>query len=304
MVDITPTSDTGYALDINDAGQVTGYKTALGGYHAYRWQAGVFVDLGVLPGFAHSFGQAINASGQVAGNSSSASGDSERLFRSTDGGLQNLGGEGQHNSGLGINASGQVVGTRGNFQRALLFTDAGGLQDLNTLIDPSLGWVLMSATDINDAGQIVGHAFNNFTGTTHAVRLQPTTLPRPECTFNCLRSTSVVLQSVTGPKGVTTVTGRVTVKDENGAPKPLALVVGTWTLPDGSHADMNAWTNSNGVALFTTPGVTGLYTLTVQNILLSQYTFNPSQSTLSASLAVTVTGKPKGGGKTSDHLYR
>ncbi|HEV8200661.1 MAG TPA: hypothetical protein VGS03_11630 [Candidatus Polarisedimenticolia bacterium] len=304
MVDITPNSDTGYALDINDAGQVTGYKTALGGYHAYRWQAGVFVDLGVLPGFAHSFGQAINASGQVAGNSSSATGNSEQLFRTTgSAGLQNLGGEGQHNSGLGINSAGTVVGTKGNYQRALIFTDAGGLQDLNTLIDPSLGWVLMSATDINDAGQIVGHAFNNFTGQTHAVRLQPTTLAPPECTSHCLRSTSITLASLTGRKGVTSVNGRVTVQDENGTPLSLALVVATWTLPDGSHSDLNGWTDANGVAVFTTPGVAGVYTLTVQNIVLSQYTFNPSRSTLSASITVTVTDKGKPGGK-SEHLVR
>src|SRR6185369_10896802 len=86
MVDLTPESDTGSALDINDAGQVTGYKTAFGGYHAFRWQGGTFVDLGVLPGFAHSFGWAINAFGVVTGNSTSASGNSEQLFRYTDGG--------------------------------------------------------------------------------------------------------------------------------------------------------------------------------------------------------------------------
>ena len=175
LVDLTPESDTGSARDINDAGQVTGYKTAFGGfYHAFRWQGGTFVDLGVVPGFAHSFGLAINASGRVAGNSTSASGNSERLFRFTDGtGLQNLGGVGEHNVAWGINASGQVVGSKGQFAtRALLYTDAAGLQDLNTLIDPSLGWVLLAASDINDAGQIVGYAFNNFTMQTHAVRLQ------------------------------------------------------------------------------------------------------------------------------------
>lgn len=294
MVDITPQNDTGYAYDINDVGQVTGYRTGLGGYHAYRWEAGLFTDLGVLQGFAHAFGQAINASGQVAGNSSSATGNSEHLFRSlAGGGLQDLGGEGQHNSGLGINASGVVVGTKGNFQRALLFTDAGGLQDLNTLIDPSLGWVLMSATDINDAGQIVGHAFNNFTGQTHAVRLQPANFQPPECTFHCLRSTSVALQGKSLPRSLFAVTAKVTVQDETGATLPLALVVGTWTFPDGSHGDMNAWTDANGVAVFTTQGGAGSYTLTVQNIVLSQYTFNPSRSSLSGSITVTGKVRPK-----------
>lgn len=288
LVDLTPNSDTGSALDINDAGQVTGYKTALGGYHAFRWQGGTFVDLGVLPGFAHSFGWAINASGQVAGNSTSGSGNSERLVRSIDGGgLQDLGGEGEHNVALGINASGQVVGTKGRSQtRALLYTDAGGLQDLNTLIDPSLGWVLLAANDINDAEQIVGYAFNNFTGQTHAVRLRPAAGSPAECTFHCLRSTSIVLQSQTVRKGYYSIKGTITVQDENAASIPGALVVGRWTQPDGSSNDWNAWTDSNGLAVFTTQGSGGSYTLTILNIVLSQYTFNPSQSVLSKSITV------------------
>ena len=50
--DLTPTSDAAAATDINDLGQVTGYKTAVGGYHAFRWNGGTFLDLGVVPGFA------------------------------------------------------------------------------------------------------------------------------------------------------------------------------------------------------------------------------------------------------------
>jgi probable HAF family extracellular repeat protein len=289
LVDLTPNSDTGYALDINDAGQVTGYKTALGGYHAFRWQAGTFLDLGVLPGFAHSFGWAVNALGHVTGNSTSASGNSEQLFRYTDGGgLQNLGGTGEHNVALGINSSGDVVGTKGNSQkRAVRYTDADGLQDLNTLIDSSLGWVLLAANDINDAGQIVGYAFNNFTGQTHAVRLQPTAGPPPECTFHCLRSTGIVMQTQTVRKSSSySVNAKVTIKDENGSLISGALVVGRWTRPDGSSFDANAWTDRKGVAAFSTQASPGLYTLTVLNIVLSQYTFNPAQSVLSESITV------------------
>ena len=204
MIDLTPQSDTGSALDINDAGQITGYKTAAGGYHAFRWQAGAFEDLGVLPGFAHSFGSAINASGQVTGNVTSASGNSEHLFRSiAGGGLQDLGGTGEHNAAWGINATGKVVGTRGqSAPRARRYTDEEGLQDLNLLIDPSLGWVLLGAHDINDAGQIVGYAFNNFTQQTHAVRLQPADGPPPECTFHCLRSTGIAMRGRVFSPGV------------------------------------------------------------------------------------------------------
>jgi probable HAF family extracellular repeat protein len=286
LVDLTPTSDTGSAADINDAGQVTGYKTAAGGvYHAFRWEEGAFVDLGVLPGLAHSFGWAINESGQVAGNSTSASGSSERLFRFTDGtGLQSLGGVGEHNVAWGINGSGDVVGTRGQSgKRALLYTDAAGLQELNALIDQSLGWVLLSAHDINDDGEIVGYAFNNFTERTRAVRLRPTDAPPPVCTFHCLRSTSIKLRTP-APRSVR---GRVTVLDENGVPISQALVVGRWTQPNGTERDQMAWTRSNGVAVFDTTGARGTYTLTVVNLVRSRYTFDPAHSLLFESMTVT-----------------
>ena len=286
MVDLTPESDTGYATDINDVGQVTGYKTAFGGYHAFRWQAGAFVDLGVLPGFAHSFGWAINAFGRVSGSSSSATGNSERFVRSTAGDfLQDLGGVGEHNVARGINASGDVVGAKGqSASRAVLYTDAAGLQDLNTLIDPSLGWVLLAANDINDAGQIAGYGFNNFTGRTHAVRLQPATAV-PQCSLHCLRSTDIALRARVQRRSLS-INGRVTVEDENGTALPGALVAGRWTRPDGGNHDAYAWTNSSGVASFSTTGPKGTYTLAVVNIVLSLHTFDPSHSVLQETLTV------------------
>jgi probable HAF family extracellular repeat protein len=287
MVDLTPDTDTGYATDINDEGQVTGYKTAFGGYHAFRWQAGTFVDLGVLPGFAHSFGWAINAFGQVTGSSSTASGNTERFFRSADGAdLQDLGGAGEHNVAFGINASGEVVGTAGqSHSRAVRYTDVDGLQDLNTLIDPSLGWVLLGVHDINDAGQIVGYAFNNYTGQTHAVRLQPTAAPPPACTYHCLRSTSIAMRDRTVRK-THLINGTVTVEDEDGAPIPAALVVGRWTHPAGEH-EQYAWTSSRGVADFDIEGVQGTYTLRIVNIVLSLYTFDPTHSVLVSSVTTS-----------------
>jgi probable HAF family extracellular repeat protein len=286
LVDLTAQSDTGHAEDINDAGQVTGYKTAAGGaYHAFRWQEQTFVDLGVLPGLEHSFGWAINDTGQVAGNSTSASGNTERLARFTDGTAPlNLGGTGEHNVAWGINAEGVVVGTRGESQkRAVRYSDAGGLQELNSLIDGSLGWVLLSAHDINDDGEIVGYASNSFTGQTHAVRLRPTDGPPPVCSFRCLRSASIALRI----PAAHSVRGRVTVLDEHGIPIPRALVVGRWTQPNGTQREQMAWTRSNGVAVFDTTGGRGTYTLTVVNIVRSQYTFDSAHSTLSESFTVT-----------------
>jgi len=289
LVDLTPESDNSSALDINDAGQVTGYRTAFGGYHAFRWQGGTFLDLGVLPGFAHSFGWSINASGQVAGSSGSASGNSERFVRYTDGGgLQDLGGAGEHNVGWAINAVGTMVGTRGHsLSRAVRYTDAAGLQDLDTLIDPSLGWVLKGANDINDNGQIVGYGFNNFTGKTHAVRLQPTAAPPAACTFNCLRSISIDLRlRKSRPRLPPSITGTVAVRDETGAPRVGALVVGRWARPDRSTEDQMVWTGSNGVAVFSTMGSRGTYILQIVNIVLSLHTFDPANSVLSNSITV------------------
>jgi hypothetical protein len=180
-----------------------------------------------------------------------------------------------------------VVGTQGQSRsRAVRYTDAGGLQDLNTLIDSSLGWVLLSANDINDAEEIVGHAFNNFTGKTHAVKLRPAAGPPPECSFRCMRAAGIVLRSEFKLWTFFSITGNVTIKDEDDVSIAGALVVGRWTYPDGSTRDANAWTDSNGVALFNTNGGRGLYALTITNVVMSQYTFNPSQSVLSKSITV------------------
>ena len=60
-----------------------------------------------------------------------------------------------------FNNRGDVVGSRIDFNfppiqsRAMLFSN-GKTHDLNELIDPTLGWKLFYAYDINDHGQIVG----------------------------------------------------------------------------------------------------------------------------------------------------
>ena len=171
-------------------------------------------------------------------------------------------------------------------KRAVLYTDAGGLQDLDTLIDPSLGWVLLGANDINDAGQIVGYAFNNFTGQTHAVRLRPTAAPPPECTFHCLRSTGIDLRSgVLRPGMRRSVTGEGHGPGRERSPDAQALVVGTWTQPDGSsHDDQRVDQLEGRGGLRPRQGPPGTYTLTIVNIVLSLYTFDPSQSVLSKSI--------------------
>ena len=286
MVDLAPAGGDAYAHDINDAGQVTGYRLA-GGYRAFRWQGGAFQDLGVLPGMAHSFGFAIEPGGAVAGSSSSASGNSERVMRFTDaGGMQDLGGTGEHNQAWGINSSLVVVGQLGNSAaRAFVHTDAEGLRNLNDLIDKSRGWLLQTAFDVNEAGQIAGLAFNNFDGRHHAVLLTPTTKKPPECSLRCLRSKRIDLKGRLAG-GQAQVDGKVLVKDEDGTPVPEVMVALSWTLPDGTPQDQFSWTNAKGLAPIGVTGPAGTYQATVVGLYKSLYTFNPKKSVLTGTVSV------------------
>lgn len=173
---------------INDAGQVTGlaYTSGNAAYHAFVYSNGSMVDLGTLEDHNFSEGSAINASGQVVGTSSiTGGGNSSRAFLYANGAMINLGTMGGIASfGYGINAAGQAVGSvlvgtdyrDRAIHNAFLYSD-GEMIDLNTLIDPSSGWTLSVATDINDAGQIVGWGVTSG-GQTHAILLTP--VPEPE----------------------------------------------------------------------------------------------------------------------------
>jgi probable HAF family extracellular repeat protein len=190
-----------------------------------RWQDGSFTDLGVPTGFGGSFGYAINDSGQVAGHVITGSGNSEQIFRYTDGvGMVILGGVGEHNTAFGINAAGDVVGSgrptiSSGLPRAFLFTDWGGMVDLNSSIDPASGWVLLGAGGINDAGQIAAWGTNNLTGARHALRLTP---------VSAQADTTAPSARFVNPTNGATVSGRVKVKivaSDNVAVARVALTI-------------------------------------------------------------------------------
>jgi MYXO-CTERM domain-containing protein len=144
---------------INDLGVVTGYigiDAQSDAYRAYIYANGSLQTLGTLGG-NYSQGYAINNAGMVAGYAYLAGDEVSHAFLYANGLMLDIGGFGGNDSyATGINEAGSVVGTANNSSydyRAFLYSD-GKFQDLNNLIDSSLGWTLVSAFDINDRGQI------------------------------------------------------------------------------------------------------------------------------------------------------
>jgi probable HAF family extracellular repeat protein len=149
---------------INDVGQITGFSetppganTPFGAFHAFLYSNGEMMDLGTLGG-SESRGLAINNAGQVTGFSNTTSDASDHAFLFSNGRMIDLGSFGGCCSeGLGINNAGQVVGdseSPDSVSHAFLYSN-GQVIDLNSLIDPTLGIYLYTATAINDHGQIV-----------------------------------------------------------------------------------------------------------------------------------------------------
>jgi probable HAF family extracellular repeat protein len=151
------------ASAINDAGQVVGESNlahnAQAPTHPYLFD-GTLHDLGALSGQGVSSAGVINNAGQVAGYSDAGQGRTHVFFYD-HGVMTDLGSFGGFDVTIGgMNQLGQVVGT-GNTPDGpdIAFLSRGGsLVDLNTLVDPALGWVITSALDINDHGQIIANA--------------------------------------------------------------------------------------------------------------------------------------------------
>lgn len=151
------------ASAINDAGQVVGESNlahnAQAPTHPYLFD-GTLHDLGSLPGQGVSSAVVINNAGQVAGYSDAGQGRTHVFFYD-HGVMTDLGSFGGFDVTIGgMNQRGQVVGTGNTLDGpdiAFLSRD-GALVDLNTLIDPASGWIVTSALDINDRGQIIANA--------------------------------------------------------------------------------------------------------------------------------------------------
>ncbi len=173
---------------VNASNQVAGYSnTPSGNLHAFLsdpTQNNALRDLGTLNGGATSFGLAVNSSGRVVGRAAVSAPRVHAVISGPNGGaltdLLTLGG--RSSQADAINDANQVVGysflsdnsTRHAF---IVLTLGGAMIDLNSLIDPSLGWVLTEAEGINANGQIVGYGLLN--NQLHAFLLDPVAVPEP-----------------------------------------------------------------------------------------------------------------------------
>lgn len=149
---------------------------------AFVYDHGTVTSIGTLghpalPVVSDSYANAINASGQVVGQSTSDSGD-EHAFLYTNGTFTDLGTlGGRQSAATAVNVAGQAVGdsalSDGVHYSRFVYAD-GQIRDLASLIDPSTGdWAVLSVGGINDAGQIPVIAC--MPGDCHVLMLSPAT---------------------------------------------------------------------------------------------------------------------------------
>ncbi|MGB8511000.1 MAG: SBBP repeat-containing protein, partial [Pyrinomonadaceae bacterium] len=186
MTDLTPGRES-VATAINNSGVIAGYWRTGAPYHATIFNGGTVTDIGTLTGDTNfdSFAWDINDAGQVVGSSRYDAGYTwNHAFLYQNGVMSDLGSLGGLESiARSINSTGVIVGYSddanssdvgaygyGRDRRAFIYRN-GVMTNLNTLVDPASGWVLIEAQSINDAGQIVGQGTIN--GATHAYLLTP-----------------------------------------------------------------------------------------------------------------------------------
>jgi probable HAF family extracellular repeat protein len=213
------------ASGINAIGQVVGSINPTAEPRSFLWtpsapngQAGNIVELGELPGgFVYNSASDINSRGQVVGSSSVTSSVPNSIGlhaylwnpdspNATTGGIFDLGTLPGFatSSAAAINSSGQVVGMSfalNQQSKAFVWTPSapnganGEMVELQDLVAPQgrIGWTLLSATAINDLGQIVGNGLFDPDGPGGAPAVGRAFLltPVPEAATTVLMTTAV-----------------------------------------------------------------------------------------------------------------
>ncbi|SHH67356.1 DUF3466 family protein [Massilia sp. CF038] len=173
-----------HAAGINDKRKVVGgsvvgeFTPPESPFHAFLYACEEMKDLGTLGG-QFSTAYAINAHGKVVGEASTPELMNNRAFSYFLGVMKNLGTlpGGGLSSARAINDKGEIVGYAlaelgggSSWQKAFLYR-FGTMHDLNTLINPALGWSLREANAINNKSQIAATGCK--AGVCHALRLDP-----------------------------------------------------------------------------------------------------------------------------------
>ncbi|MDM5179306.1 hypothetical protein PO883_19115 [Massilia sp. DJPM01] len=171
-----------WATGINNAGRVVG--SALGQGDVHPPQTAFIYEKGVMRALNYSSSgissaNAVNQRGQITGTDWHGP---EAAYLYTHGMTQVLGSMyGLAAWGTGLNNRGEVVGNLGGALQVPFFAFIyanGRMSDLNTLIDPALGWTVYSAVGINDLGQIAAYGCHDSEGC-GGLLLQPAPVPEP-----------------------------------------------------------------------------------------------------------------------------
>ena len=201
----TPHSE---AMDINDAGQVTGWMglSQVEGGEAFIWQNGELTALGNPPNGSFGTGKAINEVGQVAGYAWIGQFPNvvTRAILWEKGEIVDLGVlPGFERSGaFDVNDHGQIVGRawgvdgNPNIDAGFIW-QKGVMHDLNDLILSNTGAEILCATAINNQGQVTGMGHNTI-GEVVGVLLTPVDVPIGDLDCDCMVNFDDFLMLVDG----------------------------------------------------------------------------------------------------------
>jgi probable HAF family extracellular repeat protein len=241
-----------HAQDINDTSHIVGSSctTTPNMPHATLWHNDAIFDLGLVPGMEDAGATAINSVGQIVGSSGFMDKETyeitSKVFLYENGVMNVLPVPSWESYAGDINDSGVVVGTMragGGFSNFHAYVFAEGVAtNLNSLIPSGSGLHLAYASGVNNAGQIVGTAFDA-QGRYHAYLLTPVASGTPVVSIG----DAMVAEGHTGTRTV-----NVTLSLSPAAGQPVSV---SFTTANGSASAGSDYQSASGVVTFD-PGVT------------------------------------------------